>query len=183
MAKTKTSQSSPTTVVIDKANNRLGYCQVHLDRGTTNIQRVYIKVIGEVRSYRDKAFSSRSTAIVGKKITQEQSQWFMKLRHLQAVEALMTLQGFCRGVGKKVQLEAYAHRHHAIKDKKNLVAGFDHAVLDALVRGKCLADDCDANLVWNIHQCIIDKGVEQWLELDFSVSRYNATGKYGKGDK
>jgi hypothetical protein len=109
---------------------------------------IKIGLEGTLQSYRAKELQSRHTQCRERKIREAGGQWLQKILSLGVRSYLVSLQRQCGLVGVCISLEASISRKRNIRDFKDLIAGFDHMILDPLVRAGILIDDDYGNLEW-----------------------------------
>jgi len=113
---------------------------------------VEISLEGTLQSYRDKGLQSRNTQCRERKIREAGGVWLQKVLSLGVKLFLVKLQRQCGLERACVNLEATIARKRKIRDFKDLIAGFDHMILDPLVRAGVLIDDDFGNLKWSVTQ-------------------------------
>lgn len=147
----------------------VGTAAVTLDGET--IVCVELALEGTLQSYRDKSLQSRITMARESKIRSAGGVWLQKILSLGVRGFLTTLQRQCGLQGCRVNLEATISRHRKIRDFKDLIAGFDHMILDPLVKAGILIDDDFGNLTWSAVQPddAVAKGRDH-ITLKFSVA-------------
>lgn len=129
-----------------RTQNLAGICEVALtDDGT--VGRVRLALEGRLESFRSKRLQSRSTQVAHRKLEVMQQGWLMQIQALGARRHLQSLQRECAIDSACVEVKVVAKRRVTIRDDKDMRTGFDHQVLDALVKAGVLINDDTGNLV------------------------------------
>lgn len=131
------------------------------------IKSVTISLEGTLQSYRDKALQSRFTQCKERRIRDAGGRWLEKIVSLGVRSYLVQLQRQCGLAEVRIRLVATISRKRKIRDFKDLVAGFDHMILDPLVKAGILIDDDFGNLNLEVNQ-VDGAGGLDFLTLVFS---------------
>ena len=134
------------------------------------IVSISIWMEGTLQSYRDKMFSSRNRMASERKIREAAKAWLMQMLALGVHHELRKLQNQCGMDSFCIRMIAEISRKKPIRDFKDMVAGFDHMILDPLVADGILIDDDMQNIgIPEIRQLVIKQGVDT-LFLKFERS-------------
>lgn len=135
-----------------KTENNCGKSLVVLNNDN-EVEYISAWTVGLVRSFRDKSLNKfRNKALNARLLKDEQMNWYVKFQALNIIDPLKLLQYQAATTGKKLLFSIDVFRKPLIRDYKNLVAGFDHAVLDVLTRMNVIIDDSTSVLDWTIQQ-------------------------------
>ena len=116
------------------------------------IESVNALILGTLASYRDSSLQGKHKIAAWRKINKAGEEWLTKICLLSIREPITVLQLQTALAGHKLQVLGIAYRRIPIRDMKNLVAGFDHLILDPLVHRKALLSDQMNNLEIDIRQ-------------------------------
>ena len=129
---------------------------------------VHIWMYGTLDSYRDEKFNKSSIAkfnnLAKKRI---QDLWSEKTKLLGADKHISKLFDQSLANGFKLGISVVVHRRLPIRDYKNLVVGFDHAILDGWVRHKFIKDDSMKYINWSITQLTKKESEEYTRDMVF----------------
>lgn len=128
-----------------------------------------VSIPGSLQSMRDKEFSARMSHVSNMKIARAGDVWFARLLSLDVHGPLRRLQAQCGLEGVCIGLEAKVRKKVPARDYKDRLGGFDHMILDPLVRGGVLMDDDEGNIF--IHGVLrnLTPGPDL-LEIRFDIS-------------
>ena len=130
----------------------IGVCTVWKD-DSNNIHDITLKLLGTLQSYRDKnqnRYKSKKYNDGTRK--KDSNAWMEKIKFLGAFSYLEELQKQCLEHKKRIRITGIIHRKYPIRDQKNLDTGFDHMILDGLVRLKIFKNDDMKNLIYRLNQ-------------------------------
>jgi hypothetical protein len=142
---------------------------------TLELRPVYhtILIPGQLPSFRSKGLNTSQNKIAaGAALFKVQQSWYMDLISVNAKEHLRKLQLYATLNGVKVRILVDVVRKIPIRDYKNLVAGFDHVILDSLVRANILWNDQMSNIELSVGQRGIDEDYpKEMVFMRFDLSK------------
>lgn len=136
---------------------QLNYSSDHgkglVSRCSGEILAIQFEILGTLQSYRDKDQNKyRSAKHNNIKRAQDGESWLLKIIGLGVTNEIIGLVEQCKKNIARVQINATIYRKIPIRDMKNLMAGFDHMILDPLVRKGILRGDGMNDIMLHVHQ-------------------------------
>lgn len=138
----------------------VGDAAVTRDGDNSNkIVSIEIAIEGRLQSYRDRMFNHPNGIVRDAMIHRAGSVWLQKILCLGVRPDLEALQKQCALDRVCIKLTAWVNRRFRIRDpQKNLTTGFDHMILDPLVKAGILIDDDSENIIWEAKPYAEDGG-------------------------
>ena len=135
---------------------------------------------GTLKSMRDKSLNKNKKAEHNSRLIRaEQEMWIVKLYSCEAAPFVRSIYNQCASNKVKLKIEVVVYRHKPILDYKNIVGGFDHAILDGWVNAGLIQNDNTGFLDWSIRQLSCERD-KDCIEIELGLSDQECSNQMRK---